>query len=211
MHAHFHLLLVEGTSGAGKSTLIDALLRMHVGSAHPRKIRSLTHLAQTHTYGPLAPAEDRGTLTVEQNVEHLERIVSMLEWLHAAHADSLVPSFALIDSLHLTHCLRPGVVRWEDVEPFDRRLAALGCRLLFLSALRETLRVRSIEARAGTQFLEQYAQKFGETHEAILDYFIREQTRMESLVKQSAMRSMRLRAEDRLGETAEAGFSFWQS
>jgi GTPase SAR1 family protein len=50
----FKALLVEGTSGVGKSTLIDRLLRRHVASVQPRKIRTLVHLAQSHTYGPLA-------------------------------------------------------------------------------------------------------------------------------------------------------------
>jgi hypothetical protein len=80
----FKALLVEGTSGVGKSTLIDALIRRHISTAQPRKIRSLVHLAQSHTYGPLALAEDHGTLTVEQNARHLERIVNTLEWLHAS-------------------------------------------------------------------------------------------------------------------------------
>jgi predicted GTPase len=50
----FQALLIEGTSGIGKSALIDALIRRHVTTAAPRKIRGLVHLAQSHTYGPLA-------------------------------------------------------------------------------------------------------------------------------------------------------------
>ena len=79
----FKALLVEGTSGAGKSTVIDALIRRHVNTAEPRKIRSLIHLAQAHTYGPLAVAEDNHTLTVNDNACHHDRIVSAIEWLHA--------------------------------------------------------------------------------------------------------------------------------
>jgi len=59
----FKALLVEGTSGVGKSTLIDRLIRRHVDSARERKIRTVVHLAQSHTYGPLAQAEGAGTLT----------------------------------------------------------------------------------------------------------------------------------------------------
>jgi len=104
----FKALLVEGTSGVGKSTLIDGLIRRHIGTASPRKIRSLVHLAQSHTYGPLAVREDKG-LTVEDNVRHLERIVSTMEWLHASVQEHTRPwCFVVIDSLHLTHCMRPG-------------------------------------------------------------------------------------------------------
>jgi len=106
----FKALLVEGTSGVGKSTLIDALIRRHVSAAQPRKIRSLVHLAQSHTYGPLAVAEDQGTLTADENARHLERIVSHLEWLHASVQEHARPwCFVIIDALHLTHCMRPGV------------------------------------------------------------------------------------------------------
>lgn len=103
----------------GKSTLIYAVIRRHVASAAPRKIRSLIHLAQSHTYGPLARPEDRGTLTVEENAHHLDRIVSHLEWLHASVQEHAKPwCFVVIDTLHLTHCVRPGVVKWGDVAAF---------------------------------------------------------------------------------------------
>jgi GTPase SAR1 family protein len=71
----FKALLVEGTSGVGKSTLIDALIRRHVSSCQPRKVRTLVHLAQSHTYGPLAVPENNRILAVDANLRHLERIV----------------------------------------------------------------------------------------------------------------------------------------
>jgi len=104
----FQALLVEGTSGVGKSTLVDALIRRHVASSEPRKIRTLVHLAQSHTYGPLALPEDDGTLTVDANLRHLERIVGTVEWLHAGVQEHERPwCFVLVDTLHLTHCVRP--------------------------------------------------------------------------------------------------------
>jgi hypothetical protein len=211
MHKQFHLLLVEGTTGVGKSTLIDELIRRHVEEAAPRKIRTLTHLAQTHTYGPLAPAEDRGTLTGEDNRAHLEGIVSHLEWLHDAHDHSPIASFAVLDTLHLTHCMRPGVITWPEVEPYDRRLATIGGKLLLLTAERETLRARSIEARAGSQFLEQYARKFGQTQDAILEHFADEQLEMLDLFGRTNMRAFRLSADDDLAAIAAAAINLWQS
>ena len=181
-------MLIEGTSGVGKSTLIDALIRRHVNSSAPRKIRSLVHLAQSHTYGPLALHEDHVTLTVEANQRHHERIVSMIEWLHKSVQEHAKPwCFVLIDTLHLTHCVRPGVVRWKDVETFDRRLAAIGCKLLFLHATPATIWERGIVPRMGEQFIQEYARKFGKTHEEIHQYFIREQETLQDLFSRSTM------------------------
>jgi hypothetical protein len=171
----FKALLVEGTSGVGKSTLIDALIRRHVAAAKPRKVRTLVHLAQSHTYGPLADPEDRGTLTVDASRQHLDGIVRMLRWFHESVQEHARPwCFVLIDTLHLTHCVRPGVVRWSDVESFDRQLAALGCKLLFLRATPATLWERGLVPRVGAQFIEEYARKFGRTHEEIHQHFVRE-------------------------------------
>ncbi len=175
--APFKALLVEGTSGVGKSTLIDALIRRHVDSAAPRKIRSLVHLAQSHTYGPLAVREDRG-LTVAENVQHLDRIAGALEWLHASVQEHKRPwCFVVVDTLHLTHCVRPGVVKWVDVVDVDRRLAAVGCKLLCLQASPESIWRRGIEPRANEQFLLEYARKFGKNYHEIHAYFVREQER----------------------------------
>jgi DNA translocase FtsK/SpoIIIE-like protein len=205
----FKALLVEGTSGVGKSTLIDALIRSHAATAKPRKIRSLIHLAQSHTYGPLAVPEDRGTLTVAENVRHLERIVSTMEWLHAGVQEHTRPwCFVVIDALHLTHCVRPGIVKWKDVESFDHRLAALGCKLVFLEASPSTLWERGITPRVNDQFME-YAGKFGRNHEEIHRYFIEEQTSLVQLFEQSVMPKLLLNNETEWEKTIARVQAFW--
>jgi hypothetical protein len=205
----FKALLVEGTSGVGKSTLIDALIRSHTATAPARKIRSLVHLAQSHTYGPLAGPEDKRTLTVDENVRHLERIVSGLEWLHASVQEHTRPwCFVLIDALHLTHCVRPGIVQWRDVEPFDRRLAALGCKLVFLKVSESTLWERGITPRIKDQFM-QYARKFGSSHDEIHRYFVNEQQALTQLFERSVMAKLLLNNEPGLESTASTVQAFW--
>jgi hypothetical protein len=208
----FKALLIEGTSGAGKSTLIDALLRRHIESRTPRKIRSLTHLAQSHTYGPLVAAEDDGTLTVAQNLAHLDRIITHLEWLHSSVQEHDRPwSFAVIDTLHLTHCARPGVVGWQDLTTIDSRLASLGCKLVFLAASADALWSRGILPRRNEQFILDYARKFGATLEAIHEYFVREQQALRDLFEQSAMPKLLLDANSPIESLVEKSYAFWVS
>ncbi len=206
----FKALLIEGTSGVGKSTLIDALIRRHTDSSKPRKIRTLVHLAQSHTYGPLAVSEDKGTLTVDENARHLEQIVSMLEWLHAGVQEHSRPwCFVLIDTLHLTHCVRPGVVSWKDVTGFDRRLAALGCGLLFLEATPASIWERGIQPRINDQFILEYAKKFGSTNEEKHGYFVREQQTLSGLFSASAMPKVTLNTEASLEILRDKASAFW--
>jgi hypothetical protein len=204
------ILIIEGTSGAGKSTLIDALLRRHVATSAPRKIRSVLHLAQSHTYGPLARAEDNAKLTVAANLEHLDQIVSHIEWFHASVAEhDRRWAFAALDTLHLTHCVRPGVVGWPDVAPIDARLAAIGAKLLFLEAEPATLWQRGIAPRLNEQFLTEYARKFGATNEEIHAYFVDEQNRLRELAARSAMRVLTLEAGQPVESLVEKAYDFW--
>src|SRR3712207_9512893 len=115
------LLLVEGVPGIGKTTLVDKLLRSYVADTPVEKIRTVLSLAQTHTYGPLAAREDDRTLTREDCLAHLHGILTWLEWLISSAGFAMrTKCVVVIDTLHLTHCLRPGVVSWQDVEEIGR-------------------------------------------------------------------------------------------
>lgn len=207
----FNALLIEGIPGIGKSTLIDALIRRHVNSALVRQTRTLVHLCQAHTLGPLASAEDAGTLTVEDNLKHLEHIVGHLEWLHRSVQEHERQScFVLIDTLHLTQCLRPGVMTWEDAESFDRRLARLGCRLILLRASPAIIWERSIEARTTWSFLRRYMSKFGRTDEELQQYFIYEQEQFAQMFERSAMPKMLMPNDGVLESIADVAYNFWR-
>ncbi|HTR79608.1 MAG TPA: hypothetical protein VMH39_15925 [Gemmatimonadaceae bacterium] len=205
------LLIVEGVSGIGKSTLIDALIRRYVADQPARKLRTLVHLTQAHTYGPLAADEDRGALTVERNLAHLDQIVSMLEW----HVRSLVAErnpkfFGIVDTLHLTHCHRPGVVGWSDVAAIDRRLAALGAKMIFAHAGDQMIWDRGIAPRRDEQFMIEYAfEKWGGSLEAVHGYFVGEQRAMRSAAERTHLAHRAIAIDGPLSTYLDEAYEFW--
>lgn len=210
--APFNALLVEGIPGVGKSTLIDALIRHHVNSAAVRQTRTLVHLCQAHTLGPLASAEDAGTLTANDNLNHLEHILSTIEWLHRSVQDQQRQScFVLVDTLHLTHCLRPGVMTWDAAAAFDHRLARLGCRLIVLQASPEVVWERSIKARTTWSFLRGYMSKFGRTDEELHKYFMYEQEQFAQMFEKSAMPKLLMPNDGAVESIADTAYKFWRA
>lgn len=205
------VLIVEGTSGVGKSTLIDQLVRRYVADRPARKLRTLLHLTQAHTYGPVAVDEDRKTLTVERNLRHLDGVVSMLEWyVSSLTAENRVKFLAVIDTLHLTHCHRPGVLNWEHVADLDHRLARMGARLLFLHGSSQTIWERGITPRRDQEFITGYAcPKFGNTLEEIHQYFVGEQEDMRQHLLDTRITYREIDADNDSRSNVEAAYEFW--
>lgn len=204
-----HLLLVEGVPTSGKSTLIDALVRDHVGSAPVRQIRTLVSLTQDHTGGPLNPAEDAGTLSKDDNLSHLHTIGDSLSGLVEAAAQGGMPQpWIVVDTLHLTHCVRRGL-EWEEVAALDAALARLGGTLLFLKVSPETILSRLFEGPERAAFRQGYARRFGNTPEDIHRYFMDEQERMEELYEASSLWKRIVDADQPLSQYLGMARDFW--
>jgi hypothetical protein len=201
------ILLVEGVPGVGKSTLLHGVQRRRIESAFGA--RSALHLSQAHTYGPLAPGEDAGTLTAAENIAHLSRLLDLVETF-ASSERGRHPTFVSIDTLHITHCVRPGVVSLADVRAFDDRLASLGASLVVLRAQPETLWQRAVWGRRETGFIQGYAmRRFGGTLEAVHQHFVREQERLLGLVEGSRLAKSVLDAELDAEEIVERAYPPW--
>jgi hypothetical protein len=115
----------------------------------------------------------------------------------------------IIDTLHLTQCVRPGAVGWSDVASIDDRLAALGCKLVSLRASSQRLWERGIEPRKNEQFLLKYAKKFGNTNEEIHAYFVREQEILADLFSRSVMPKLFLANDIAMDTILEEVYQFW--
>ncbi len=203
------ILLVEGICGVGKSTLINNLIKHNTEFAK-EKDRTFLHLTQIHTYGPLAPDEDSLSLTKEKNIKHLEEIYNILKW----HVNSIgsrenIKFLCLIDTLHITHCVRPGIVDWEDVKEYDNKLKELGCKSIFLKANDENIRKRTIDSRKENKSLMNYYKKFGNTSEEIHNYFINEQKELNSMFDKSKLHKKLLDVNCSEKNYVETVYNFW--
>lgn len=204
-----HILLVEGTCGTGKSTLIRALLTRHV--TEEERPRTLVHLSQAHTYFPLASADLPQPPGKRQYREHVRRLLRLTD---LAGDPGLEPRrwftvFGLIDTLHLTHAFRPGVLSWAELGYVDQHLAGRGARMVFLRASPETLWERVIVGRGSPAFFA-YQRKFGGSAEEVHAYYVREQEEMEKLALRSKLRTLFLSAEALPGVLAGEAYGFWK-
>jgi len=117
----------------------------------------------------------------------------------------------LIDCLHLTHCLRPGILTWYVAAPFGLRLAMIGCKLLLLTLTgsKETIWNRGIRGRADSPFLTQYALKFGRIQQQIHAHFVEEQAEFVRMFSQSVMNKRLFENAGCLDNIIEAAYTFW--
>ena len=161
-------ILFEGTCGVGKTSLARAV-------AAELAAEDVVTLLQDRTYGPVAPLEDAGTLDDATNAALLHGILHEIARHVAAH------KVVLVDTLHLTQRVRPGVLGDSSFRAIDMALSELRATICFLEAPRETIFERAIVRRRGTGFLR-YAQKFSRDEQGLADYFFEEQTRMKGLL-----------------------------
>jgi thymidylate kinase len=205
------IILIEGVPGAGKTTLIKALLRQYI--SQDKKISSLLHLSQSHTYKPIASDEDNFYACKTDILDHISKILDLLtRAILFGNDKSQSKLFVIIDTLHITHCFRPGNVSWADVAACDKQLGDMNCKLIFIKAMPETIWQRAVLKRnaADKFYLSKYQIKYGRTLEKVHQYYITEQQQMEELIKQSMLNTMTLFSEDAPQKNQDAAFEFWQ-
>ncbi len=203
------IILVEGIPGSGKTTLINALLKEHIQQKN--KIGTLINLSQLHTYKPVVFDEDNFYADKTDNLNHLSKILNLLIWC-VSTANKSSKLLITIDTLHVTHCFRPGNISWTDVDLLDRQLAELDCKLIFLKAMPETIWERAILKRneADELYLPKYQKRYGDTLEQVHQYYMTEQEKMEKLFENSSLNKITLSSEDSILKNQKAAYGLWQ-
>lgn len=154
-------MLVEGTCGAGKTTLARALVARDA---------TIALADQRETYGPIALREDAGTLDDAFNRAHLLGVATRLR----RH---------VVDTLHLTQRVRPGVLSAASFEEVDALLDGI---LVIVQVSPAALWDRVVVGRRGTPF-RRYAAKFGASDAALHDWLCDEQEQIAALASRSRL------------------------
>jgi hypothetical protein len=201
-------VLVEGTAGIGKSTLVDHLVRRYL--QQHTSLNTLLRLGQGHTYSPLDPDNLNSTLTAHDHIQYLERVYETLAFL-AQPAGKPAHLTCVIETLHLTLAVRPGLLSQSEVLDYDHRLAALGCKVILIQVSPQTQWERCIWERRHNGFITRYGAKYGHTLEAIHAYYVREQTQLLNLFAQSSMEKLLLDGESAPEQLADQAYEFWIS
>ncbi|MFN8486173.1 MAG: zinc ribbon domain-containing protein [Caldilineaceae bacterium] len=202
--------LIEGTAGVGKSTLANRLVHNYM--KRTPYINTLLHLGQSHTYAPLDPDNINASFTAEDHVNYLEQIYDTLSFL--SQPPGLIPQpklACIIETLHLTLAVRPGLLSQPQILAYDQRLAALGCKLIFIKVSPESHWERCIWERRNNGFITKYGAKYGRNLEEIHSYYVAEQRRLLELFEYSSMQKLLVDGESSPETLAEIAFDFWVS
>ena len=200
------ILLIEGIPGAGKTTLTRNILKKFTLS----KGVTLLSLGQRHTYGPLVSSEDKNTLIIEKNINHLNQVYNTLDWFISSPGKG-EKFYCLIETLHITQCFRPGVISWNYVKSYDKKLSSCNFKLIFLKINKDIIWERTIEKRKNTPFIQKYAKKFGRDLKEIHTYFIKEQEEMEKLIEKSSLKKKIIFNNGDLSNIEDKAYSFWMA
>ncbi|MEZ4711873.1 MAG: hypothetical protein R3A44_32105 [Caldilineaceae bacterium] len=205
---HRAIGLIEGAAGIGKTTLVDGLMQRHL-QLHPHQ-NTLLRLGQGHTYAPLDPDGIESQITADEQLAYLNRIHHLLDFLaHPTGPNSTPPFSCLIETLHLTLSTKPHILSPAQLVEYDRKLAAIGCKLIFIRVTPETLWERCIWQRRHNGFIIVYGQKYGRTLDEIHAHYVAEQAHMLRLFEESTMPKILLDGELSNEELIDTAYDFW--
>jgi adenylate kinase family enzyme len=187
-------LIIEGICGSGKTTLLRRILQS------PRFLQkeylSSIVLSEHHTQRVMEEKEHAGTLTpadhldlLDQHVSYLEQVKARLDqmpWCDNSGINMRLPF--LIERFHFTHVFHYPYLNWEHVAGIDRRMAALGGKLVVLTLDGSTLEERIILGRSPGW--RDYIRRFGDTNQKVVDHYARQQDYLRELAEKTSMEKL---------------------
>ena len=185
-------LILEGISGTGKTAIFDRLIRTSpfVKKNHMTSII----LSEHHTQRILEKKDREQGLTIDDNksllnnhlsyLESLSERLEQMDWCDKNKTDMRVPY--ILERFHLTHVYQYDHLNWEDVEGIDRRLAALNGHLCLFTTNKDQLSERLF--RKPDPSWQNYLKRFGNSREAIVDHFLKQQDYLLEIAEKSVLK-----------------------
>ncbi len=192
-----HLLIVEGSAAVGKTTLCSELVRLVTSQ---KRVPSFFNFRQNFTYHPLNPDHPDCPVSDEDIKHHLTKFLEQIRSL------SRPPSYLLMESLHWTLTLRPGLDDKQWLREYEKDLLALGARIVLLIADESTHRTQ-LKERSGSEFYTTYGQMYGNSEEEIIEYYLSEQNRFHKIADSTLLPVCILERTD--PDYVEKAFKFW--
>jgi hypothetical protein len=177
-----NVLIVEGTAAVGKTTLCSKLVRT-IASRDP--IPSLFHFRQAFTYHPLNPDHPDNQPNDAATKVHLSGLLNRIRDLAAR------PGYVILETLHWSLSLRPGIKDAAWYAEYEAALRVLGAKTLLVVA-DESRHYSQLMARRDTEFFSTYGRRYGGTTEEVISYYIREQATFTEIADRSTIRTMTL-------------------
>ncbi len=196
--AKANILIVEGTAAVGKTTLCSKLVRS-VAARDP--IPSLFSFRQAFTYHPLNPDHPESCRDDSATKQHLDGLLNQIRRLATA------PSYIVLETLHWTLSLRPGIDDPAWYQRYEAALRDLGARVVLVVA-DELHHSRQLEERQGTEFFSTYGRRYGNDTSEVIDYYTREQATFLEVAQQSTLRSLTLDSSSE--EAVEQALRLWE-
>lgn len=207
-------LILEGICGSGKTTIFRSLLQSE--RFVQRSFLSAIVLSEHQTQRVLERKERETGLTtvdnvglLDQHVSYLEAVrnrLNQMEWCLNNRTNMRVPY--VLERFHFTHVYHYPHMTWEHVQPIDRRLAELNCKLCLLTVPEGLLRERIITSRDSGW--REYLSRYGETDEEILRYYATQQQLLRGLCEKSELDTLVLdTANMSTQDTVNQVLDFW--
>ncbi|HNY10077.1 MAG TPA: hypothetical protein PKK26_00670 [Candidatus Wallbacteria bacterium] len=169
-------LIIEGISGAGKSKVISEIKKLMAG----RTSKKLEVIYEARTYGELMDELKDASRTDRERCERLENVCDLIA--------CETGKFFIVERFHPSYyAIMPDRSLYEKI---DRKMGAMGFKLVLLSYRDENLRERAMNHTDGGPKLPQKIEEYFGSAEAAMNKYTDSKARREEYLKFTSMDHM---------------------